>query len=453
MTWRQSFGRDIKHAGLPMDSPYDNSYLLGVDYKFRNLSPLVESLMFKGFYSHVDHLMSNEERPNFMMTGAESNVFVTTWGGKVEMALQLGESSHLYVGTDLNRIGREGDRIRTIKMMNGNMLPEPVVKIDKIWQDSRLFDMGVFTEGKWRVSDRAAFTAGLRTDFVTTSINDPEQDFLDLYGGDIQDQNEINLSGNLSYQYDLNQTRLQFSVGRGVRTASIVERYINHFNVNVDPYEYVGNPYLDPEINHQLEFSVRQEIGNVELGASVFYSFLKDYITAVVDEELPRKYMPTVQPIYAKRFINVDRAMQTGFELNANIKFTEYFSLLSDLSYTYGENQELEEPLPQIAPLTGHIGLSFDRENYWVHLTSRLVAEQRRIAESFGETKSPGFVTFDLSGGIKPFRNFSVGAAILNVFDTAYYEHLNFSYRNSNVLSGRIYEPGRNFTIYVNYVF
>ena len=30
-TWRQSFGRDIKHAGLPMDSPYDDSYLLGLD--------------------------------------------------------------------------------------------------------------------------------------------------------------------------------------------------------------------------------------------------------------------------------------------------------------------------------------------------------------------------------------------------------------------------------------
>jgi iron complex outermembrane receptor protein len=66
---------------------------------------------------------------------------------------------------------------------------------------------------------------------------------------------------------------------------------------------------------------------------------------------------------------------------------------------------------------------------------------------------TPGFATFDLSAGLKPFKGFSVGAAVLNIFDTDYYEHLNFSYRNSDLLNGRIYEPGRNFTLYVTYSF
>ncbi|MGB5321777.1 MAG: TonB-dependent receptor, partial [Lutimonas sp.] len=75
------------------------------------------------------------------------------------------------------------------------------------------------------------------------------------------------------------------------------------------------------------------------------------------------------------------------------------------------------------------------------------------IAVSFGETVTPGFATFDLSAGFKPFKNFSVGGAVLNIFDVAYYEHLNFAYRNSNTNNGRIFEPGRNFTLYVNYSF
>ncbi len=120
-----------------MDSPYDNSYLIGLDYKIAEVSTLVSSIMFKGFYSNVDHLMTNEGRPNFMMTEAESNVFVSTWGGKAEIELSPSEQLTLFLGTDANIIGREGDRIRTIKMMNGNVLPEPVVKVDKIWQDSR----------------------------------------------------------------------------------------------------------------------------------------------------------------------------------------------------------------------------------------------------------------------------------------------------------------------------
>lgn len=453
LTWRQSFGRDIRHAGLPMDSPYDDSYLLGLDYKIKEVSQLIESITFKGFYSDVDHLMSNKDRPNFMMMGAESNVFVTTWGGKTEMTLIPGKNSRLFVGADLNTIERKGDRIRTIKMMNGNMLPEPIIKVDKIWQDSEIRDIGIFAEGKLPISERSVLTAGLRSDFIDSAINDPEQDFLALYGGEIKDQSEVNLSGNISYQYRYGRTRFQFSLGRGVRTASIVERYINHFNVNFDPFEYVGNPYLNPEINHQLEFSMDQQFDHIVLGATIFYSFLTDYITAVVDESIPRKYMPTTEPVFAKRFINVDDALQTGFEVYANVNFSEALSLLTDLSYTYGQNKVLDEPLPQIAPLTGHISLNYDRDKFWLNMKSRLVAEQNRIAGTFGETRAPGFVTFDLSGGFTPLGNLSVGAAVLNIFNTDYYEHLNFSYRNSNVLSGRIHEPGRNFTIYVQYSF
>ena len=79
-----------------------------------------------------------------------------------------------------------------------------------------------------------------------------------------------------------------------MRTASMIERFINHFNIGIDPYEYVGNPYLDPEVNNQLEFSVNQRFSKIDLGATVFYSFMKDYITAIVDESIAKK-------IYANR--------------------------------------------------------------------------------------------------------------------------------------------------------
>ena len=454
-TWRQSFGKDIDHAGLMMDSPYDDSYLAGLDYKITDISNLISAFTFKGFYSYVDHLMTNEDRPSFKATEASSNVFATVYGGKTELTLTPSEKLNIFTGLDANFIAREGDRIRIVKIMNGNPLPNPMTKVDKIWQDSEVNDIGVFAEGKYKLTDNTIVTAGLRSDFISTSINDPEQDFLDLYGvnGKIKDQSEVNLSGNLSLAYKVNQTEWQFAFGRGIRTASMIERYINHFNVGSDPYEYVGNPYLDPEINNQFEISVNQRFDQIEFGATVFYSFLNDYITAVVDESLPRKFMPTVPPVYAKRFVNVDKAMQTGFELFFNYHLTSSLSFLSDLSYTYGENKDFDEPLPQITPLTAHLSLNYDKEKYWFNFKSRLVDNQDRISETFKETETPGFATFDFSAGFKPLKGLTVGAAVLNIFDKAYYEHLNFSYKNSNILSGRIYEPGRNFTIYLNYNF
>ena len=69
------------------------------------------------------------------------------------------------------------------------------------------------------------------------------------------------------------------------------------------------------------------------------------------------------------------------------------------------------------------------------------------------EQESDDFAVFNFSVGIEPFKNLTIGASILNVFDIAYFEHLNFSYKNSTLLSGRIFEPGRNFTFRVNYKF
>ncbi len=452
-TWRQSFARDIDHAGLPMDSPYDDSYLAGLDYKITEISDFVSSFMFKGFYSDVDHLMTNENRPSFKMTGASSNVFVTTYGGKTEVTLTPSENLVVFTGLDGNFTARDGSRIRTIKIMNGNVLPNPMVKTDKIWQDSEINDVGVFAEGKYKISELTMLTAGLRSDFVNAAIHDPEQDFLNFYGGKIDDQSEVNVGGNVSLMYTKNETKLQVAFGHGIRTASMIERFINHFNVGSDPYEYVGNPYLDPEKNNQFEIAFQQKLKNIEFGTSVFYSFLRDYITAVVDESIPRKFMPTVEPVFAKRFINIDKAMQTGFELYFNYSFTPNLKFNTDISYTYGENDDFDEPLPLITPLTAHLGLHYDQEKYWVFLNSRLVDNQDRIATSFNEVESPGFATFDLSAGYKPMQGLTIGAAVLNIFDKAYYEHLNYSYQNSDIMSGRIYEPGRNFTVYLNYNF
>jgi iron complex outermembrane receptor protein len=97
--------------------------------------------------------------------------------------------------------------------------------------------------------------------------------------------------------------------------------------------------------------------------------------------------------------------------------------------------------------------LEFEQKNYFLALKSRIVAEQNRTAESFKEVASPGFTTLDFRVGYEPVLGLSVGAAVLNILDTTYYEHLNFSYKNSNSLSGEIYEPGRNFTVYIKYRF
>ena len=452
-SWRQSFGRDIDHAGLPMDSPYDDSFLAGIDYKIKELSDKINSFTLKVFYSYVDHLMTNEDRPNFNATDSQSPVESWTYGGKTELVIAPSDNVRIYTGIDANLVDRKGDRTRIVKMMNGMMLPTPKVFTDKIWQDASVNDIGVFAESNFKVSNYTTVTTGVRADFISASIDDPEADFETLYGGNIEDQTETNISANASIKYQKNGFQTQFAVGRGVRTASMIERFINHFSVGVDPYEYVGNPNLKPEINTQLELSFLKKFETIQIGASFFHSFLTDYITPVVNPLIPRKFMPTTPPVVAKQFVNIDEATQTGFEFSFNYKASDKITFTSEVSYTQAENKDLNEPLAHIPPFMANLGVKYEASNYWFALSSRLVANQSRISESFLEEETPGFGTLDFRAGIEPFKGFSIGFAVLNIFDRTYYEHLNFSYSNSNILSGKIYEPGRNFTTYCKYQF
>jgi len=436
-----------------MDSPFDDSMLAGIDYKFKNISEKVESFTAKVFYSYVDHLMTNGGRPNFMMVDAQSPVESWTSGGKVEVVLNLSDNSKLYTGIDANLIERKGNRTRIVKMMNGMMLPTPKVFEDKIWQDANLNDVGVFAEGKFTVADFTTLTVGTRADFISTSIDDPAADFEALYGGSISDDKEVNISGNVSLKYQKNGFQTQLAIGRGVRTASMIERYINHFTVGVDPYEYVGNPNLKAEINNQIELSFLKKFETIEIGASVFHSFLQDYISAKVNPDIPRKFMPTTPPVVSKQFVNLDEACQTGVEFTFNVNASDKISFTSDVSYTRAENKDFDEPLAQIPPFMTNLGMKFQEKYYWMSLNSRLIGKQSRVSDSFMEQETPGFGTLDFRLGLEPFKGFTIGAAVLNIFDKTYYEHLNFSYKNSNTLSGKIYEPGRNFTTYLKYKF
>lgn len=453
LTWRQSFGSDIDHAGLPMDSPFDNSLLAGLDYKITDLTSKINSFTFKAFYSYVDHLMTNEHRPNFMMVEARTPVNSWVYGGKAEFTIKIANQSKLFVGADANLIDRKGNRIRVVKIMNGMTLPTPKTFVDKVWQDASLNDIGVFTQGKFKVNNYFSISSGIRADFVSTSIDDAAADFEALYRGTIPSENEVNVSGNISFKYQQNGFQTQLAFGRGVKTASMIERYINHFNVGVDPYEYVGNPNLKPEVNNQIEWSFSKILSHFKLSGTIFHSFLEDYISAEVNTNIPRKFMPTTPPIYTKQFVNLNKASQTGFEFNMDYKASQNLKFTSSISYTRAENEDLNEPLPQIPPFMAILGAKYENSKFWFALNSRLVAKQNRISSSFMETESPGFGTMNFRAGFEPIHNLTVGFAALNIFDKAYYEHLNYSFKGSNTLSGKILEPGRNFTTYIKYKF
>lgn len=461
--FRQSFGRDVLHAGLPMDTEIDDSNVLSLDYKLDNISKGLKTLNAKVYRSKVDHVMTNELRPTFMMMEAVSEVDATTLGGRIELEWRPMENFKLYTGVDAFSVGRTGNRTRLVKrnMMTGELLPMPMTFTDEVWQDSQIDDYGAFVEGKYPLSEKFLLNIGARYDRVHSKIDAPADDFVAEYP-DLGNRTEHNVSTTASLKYMATSNLLfELAYGRGVRSANMIERFINHFTVGQDPYEYVGNPYLDAEVNNQFELGMKARtnfdgfaFNGLDYGASIYYSIYDNYIVAMIDPTLYKKYMPMQEPTEVKRFNNLDKAYKTGFEIFGELAFLNDFAFKTELSYVYAKNQDLDESLPLTPPLVTRLNLSFEKEKIWARATYTVTSKQTDIARSFGERTTDGYGVADLSFGVKPFEYLTIGVAASNIFDETYNNHLNFSFANQADY-GRvpINDPGRNLSAFVQYSF
>ncbi len=77
-----------------------------------------------------------------------------------------------------------------------------------------------------------------------------------------------------------------------------------------------------------------------------------------------------------------------------------------------------------------------------------MVAAQNHVSEAMYEQESQGFVTAGLYFDLIFNRYLNISAGVDNIFDNAYYEHLN---RNIIGSTNNLYEPGRVF--YINLMF
>ena len=455
--WRQSFGRDVKHAGLPMDTDIDDSSIFSFDYYANNLEGKIEQVTLKAYYSFVDHIMSNTLRPSFNRMESISHVDATTYGGKLEAKYVPSNNLTFYTGLDMINVSRTGTKYGTLKIDNqGNPITNPTTNYSDVWQDGFVNDLGIFVEGNYKLSSPLVLKAGLRMDFIQSEAELPADNFIAHYG-EMGAYNDSNFSGHVGIKFSPKSTMIyEIAVGQGVRSANMIERYINYFNVGQDHYSYVGNPNLKPEINRQIEFGFKNSTWlnessqiKFDYGISLYYSMIEDYITAVVNPDLATMMAPDV-----KSFVNIDEAYKTGFEFFVNTKFNPTWSFGTSLAYVYAKNKDFDESLPMLPPFTAKFNLTFEQEDFGANLKFQAVSTQKNIAESFGEIETPGYGLWDFEMTYVPVKGLSIGGAVQNILDKAYHNHQNFSFVNQADF-GRIpiNEVGRNFSIFTRYSF
>ncbi len=454
---RQSFARDVLYPGLPMDAKKDNSTIASADYAVTNISDKIISLKVKAYTSFVDHLMTNENRPNYAVTHASTPVQAKSMGGRVEVGLKSGINSVLYSGLDYQFVNKDGVRYREVYK---NVCVTPPVVFDtpknftdKVWQNSVKQDAGLFAENRWQFAESFTWQFGVRFDFVNYAIHDPATDFSELYNGNITPQSRISPAVNSILVKEFrHNVKLQWAVAMAQRTPDLSELFINHLSVGADAYEYVGNPNLKPETNYQTDLKLEKSGKVMSFYGDIFYSRLKNYISAVVDTTIPRKFMPCKLPKYTKQFTNIEDAFMTGFEAGLGVLFLQHFNYKFGMAYTYGSNVSLDEPLPEMPPFTVNTSLSYAIDKFEAVLNAQMAAAQNRVSTSFNESVTPGYSVLNLYLSYSPWKFLDVTGTITNLFDVNYVEHLSRPYKNMDS-SSLYYEPGRSFNLAVRIKF
>ena len=413
----RNIGRDTDFPALPMDLRKDDTWMFSVQHEISMNQGLLKSWKTMVYGTLVDHLMNNDLKSATKTVNAESSTNTQTYGGRTESFWNFKKGS-IYAGADLRFEAAEGSRSR--EFLTGPNTGKTV--IDNSWQNSQISKSALFSEARYTYKHLLFVLAG-RLEINLAKATDTETKFTDINPENEISQFNPGISLGLIRNFN-NQFSLGFWLGHTQRSGSLTERYINYFAVGQDAYELLGNPQLKPETNNQADFTFEHKTEKNVLQLDVFASFSTAYISPEIDSTL-MPIMPSSPGV--RQFQNIGDAFRTGFELSwKQYLFLGIHHQLS-FAYTYGENFENNEPLPEIAPMDIRYSLSGNYLNHTLfpEIALRHVLKQGRFSKEFRETETPSFTTLDVNVSFKFLKVFNITAGVQNIFDVAYYEHLN----------------------------
>ena len=383
-------------------------------------------------------------------TGVMSGDLVST-GARSGLILGDAEEIQLRAGVDCRVIGQN-----IVENYNLYAAVDPT-KNDLSFMTNlpkgKLIDPGLYTEATLNPTTYWTAVMGARMDWALTSADAAAVRSNSAFGPDL-DQSDT-----LGACYLRNILRLdpnwttELAFGHSQITPDLFQRYSDGVFLGIIQSGFsrvIGNPDLPKERLTQVDWSVEAKYEQVRARGSVFYAWINDYVTYSANR--------ISDPLGARMLFaeNTDLATLGGFELRGEYDVVPLTTVFGTMRYVQGEDCGIGQPLPQIPPLEGLVGLRWqDNEAarpWGVETAVRMVASQDRVAVlrdrtpgSTGlvslEDPTSGFMTVYVRGFIQATRNLNLVGGIDNLFNRNYLEHLNLRlpasgpYAQSPVLS------------------
>jgi outer membrane receptor protein involved in Fe transport len=277
---------------------------------------------------------------------------------------------------------------------------------------------GGFLEWDVQLTDRLAAISGVRYSYIAAGATITAG----AAAGHI-DPTYDDWSSSIGLVYDLHPgIHLVGSVAEGFRAPNLED--LAATNTNTFAGTDIPNPNLVPERSINYEIGLKFDTPKFRSQAFVFWTDISNHI-------LRQPEGNPLNPNFALVRENRNTRLQ-GVEWAGEYLLHSGWSLYGNISYIFGQDLSVAEPLSRIPPLQGVLGVRWRERDgaQWFDMYTWLVGRQDRLsARDMTDTVripvggTPGFGTLNLRYGYLISRGQRLSLSVLNVTDSVYQVH------------------------------
>jgi len=312
-------------------------------------------------------------------------------------------------------------------------------------QKANMMYLSAFISNKWKIGKALEFSQGIRFNYVTlnAAYSDTMVKIMNIpFNPEISQKNPA-VNGYLGLVATPGGDWKFSLVGStGFRAPNIDD--LTKLNVVEAQTIVMPNPDLKPEYSYNIELGIAKTIvGKVRLEGTGFYNWLKD---AHVIRPLAYNGQDSIT-IDGERYqalapVNAGSAFVCGFQGSILAQVTNSFSILSNLTYTYGYDETNSEPLDHIPPVYGMTSFRLELKKFkgdfyvmyngWKRISqySNSGEDNQQYATAYG---MPSWYTLNLKLSYQLIKYVNVELGIENILD-----------ENYRKFASGINSPGRN---------
>jgi len=312
---------------------------------------------------------------------------------------------------------------------------------NKNYPDSTTVQAGAYVQDEVSLG-ALTLTPAVRVDYYKMTPH-PDRAFANsnFRSSPVSEVSDFAVSPKLGITYKLNEQYLVYGLyARGFRSPPF-DSANNGYTNGPQRYEMLPNPNLKAETSDGFEAGLRGRFtGGSNFGVSAFYNLYDDFIDSQI---IGRR-----DGITQYQYRNLPRVEIWGIEARGEWRVAPEWALFGSAAFARGKDKQSGLPVDSVAPLTGVLGVRYDRADGWgAELVGRGAAKHDRVS-SPTYFQTPGYVVADASVSYEWDPHLSVNAGVFNIFDKKY-----FGFRDVNSLAAnsatidRYARPGRTFAV------